>query len=118
VTSIGEYAFYKCTKLTSVVIPDSVTSIGNFAFSNCTNLTSVTIGNSVTSIGEYAFSNCASLTSVYYGGTESDWGNISIGYHNSELTFSATRYYYSETQPTEEGNYWHYDEEGNPGVWE
>ena len=32
VTSIGDYAFYGCTGLTSVTIPDSVTSIGDGAF--------------------------------------------------------------------------------------
>ena len=64
VTSIGNYAFDKCTSLTSVTIPDSVTSIGNFAFNGCRSLTDVTIGNSVTSIGEYAFNGCTSLTNV------------------------------------------------------
>ena len=51
VTSIGGYAFYNCTSLTSVTIPDSVTSIGEFAFWECTSLASITIPDSVTSIG-------------------------------------------------------------------
>lgn len=42
-TKIAEYAFYYCTGLTSISIPDTVTSIGNSAFSNCTGLTSITI---------------------------------------------------------------------------
>ena len=64
VTSIGETAFYNCSKLTSVTIPNSVTSIGEYAFRGCSGLTSVTIPNSVTSIGRYAFRDCSSLTSV------------------------------------------------------
>ena len=64
VTSIGEYAFYDCSSLTSVTIPNSVTSIGDDAFWECSSLTSVTIGNSVTSIGAYAFYYCVNLTSV------------------------------------------------------
>ena len=64
VTSIGNYAFKCCWRLTSITIPDSVTSIGEYAFDTCTELTSVTIGNSVTSIGNYAFEGCCSLTSV------------------------------------------------------
>lgn len=64
VTSIGERAFYKCTSLTSVTIPDDVTSIGNDAFGECSSLTRINIPNSVTSIGEGTFQCCESLTSV------------------------------------------------------
>ncbi len=64
VTSIGEDAFFGCSGLTNITIPDSVTSIGNSAFFGCKGLTSVTIGNSVTSIGYMAFSDCTSLTSI------------------------------------------------------
>ena len=64
VTEIGERAFYYCTSLTEVIIPDSVTSIGTDAFHYCRSLTSVTIGNGVESIGDSAFLGCGSLTSV------------------------------------------------------
>ena len=65
VTSIGDWAFYDCSSLTTVTIPNSVTSIGDWAFNGCSGLTSVTIGNSVTSIGSRAFAYCKNLTDVY-----------------------------------------------------
>ena len=64
VTSIGRSAFYDCSSLTSLTIPNSVTSIGAQAFSYCRGLTSLTIPNSVTSIGDQAFRGCSGLTSV------------------------------------------------------
>ena len=114
VTSIGTGAFYFCESLTSVVIGDSVTSIGAQAFYSCESLTSVVIGDSVTSVGVWGFFGCRSLTSVYYKGDASDWNGIKWG--NDYLT-SATRYYYSESQPTTSGRYWHYDENGKVVMW-
>lgn len=64
-TTIGDFAFYDCTSLKSITIPDSVTSIGYQAFYKCTSLKSVTIPDSVTSIGDYAFCDCTSLKEVY-----------------------------------------------------
>ena len=64
VTSIGNYAFYGCSGLTSITIPASVTSIVYSAFFGCSGLTSVEIPASVTSIGDYAFSGCSGLATV------------------------------------------------------
>ena len=80
VTSIGDLAFYACSGLTSVTIPNSVTSIGFEAFLGCSGLTSVTIGNSVTSIRDRAFYNCSGLTSVTIGNSVTSIGNGAFGY--------------------------------------
>lgn len=64
VISIGNKAFWECTSLTGVTIPEGVTSIGDRAFNDCTSLTSVTIPEGVTSIGDDAFELCVNLTSI------------------------------------------------------
>ena len=67
VTTIGQWAFYNCTSLASVNIPNSVTTIGESAFASCESLASIDIPNSVTTIGEFAFAYCFSLASVNIG---------------------------------------------------
>ena len=79
VTSIGDYAFDACSGLTSITIPDGVTSIGNYAFLVCSGLTSITIPDSVTSIVDGAFSSCDSLTSITFNGTKAQWNAIYKG---------------------------------------
>jgi hypothetical protein len=64
VTNINDGAFSRCRGLTNVTIPDSVTTIGNQAFWVCTNLTNITIPNGVTTIGNHAFDSCTSLANV------------------------------------------------------
>lgn len=70
VTSIDEYAFYGCHRLTSLIIPESVTTIDALAFYQCSGLTSITIPKSVISIDQYAFFDCSSLMKVYYAALE------------------------------------------------
>ena len=78
VTSIGEWAFRNCTKLTSIEIPNSVTSIGYNAFGGCTSLASINIPNSVTSIGGSAFQGCTSLASIDIPNSVTSIGNYAF----------------------------------------
>lgn len=64
VVSIGELVFSECNSLTNITVPQSVTYIGVKAFDSCTNLSSITLSNNITSIGLYAFNNCTNLTSI------------------------------------------------------
>ena len=64
ITSIGSCTFWKCSALTDVTIPDNVTRIADSAFEDCTSLTNLTIPCGVTSIGGWAFYGCIGLTSM------------------------------------------------------
>ena len=119
VISIGDEAFSCCESLTEIVIPNGVTSIGKKALYNCHYLVSVVIPDSVKSIGENAFDQSWRVDNVYYLGTAEDWAEIEIASGNDNLT-SATVYYYIEKEedvPTDGGNYWHYDENDAPVAW-
>ena len=138
---ISAYAFSDCYALTTFEIPDSVFYIGRWCVDRCESLESVTLSESMTLIKDGMFYYCTSLkylfipksimgiesmafyncspNTILYKGTSSEWNNIIIfndyGY-NSPIIY-ATRYYYSETTPTNAGNYWHYVN-GEPTIWQ
>ena len=107
ITSIELGAFCNCIRLREIIIPDGVISIGDSAFAYCHVLTDIVIPDSVSIIGNKAFEGCYILTNVFYKGTSIQWATIEIKQVNTYLT-NATIYYYSETDPVESGNYWHY----------
>ena len=90
VISIGNGAFYNCSRLTSVTIGNGVTSIGNSAFNGCKSLTNITIPDSVASIGSSTFYNCTNLQEVYCKPTTppSMGDNLAFAYK------SGSQYYY------------------------
>ena len=62
VTDIGHHAFKGCSQLSKVVFGNSVKTIAPEAFLDCSSLTSIDLPNSLTSLGNSAFKNCTSLT--------------------------------------------------------
>ncbi len=64
VTSIGDYAFYDCSRITKTTIPNSIKTIGSNAFLNCSGLKSFVVPGSVTAVGDFAFYDCSNLASL------------------------------------------------------
>ena len=140
VNSIGMFCFSQDIALKKIIIPGSVSTLDQGTFSDCYSLTSVTLEEGVTYIGHTPFMWCMSLKSIviphsvtklglqalyegffnniYYKGTQTEWNNIeSLSeepyiYNKSETTLS----FYSETQPTGAGSYWHYVNDV-PTIW-
>ena len=108
VTSIGSYAFYGCSGLTSITTTNSVTSIGNSAFSGCSDLTSFTIPESVTSIGHHAFYGCSKLTSITIPNSVTSIGSSAFyntAWYNNQpdglIYAGKVAYKYKGTMPSE-----------------
>lgn len=78
VTEIGEDAFYHCTALKSVEVPEGVTELKSATFGNCTALKSVTLPFSLDSIGDSAFYSCPALEEINIPGRVDTIGNYAF----------------------------------------
>ena len=88
VTSIGRYAFERCTSLVSVTFGENsqLTSIDGYAFNGCTSLTSITIPDSVTGIGGSAFHGCTSLVSIIVDSNNENYASIDGNLYSKDGT--------------------------------
>lgn len=94
----------------------AIKGIDAWAFSNCTDITGIIFDKGEVGIYTGAFENCNNLKYIYYNGTARDrYWSIIFSEGNSAL-LKAKACYYSESQPTEEGAYWHYVD-GVPTIW-
>lgn len=95
--------------LTDLVISEGVTRINDYILYDY-DLNSLTLPASIEYIGERTFGY---IDTVYYEGTREEWQNVSV---NSSYITEFNVYYYSETEPSEVGSYWHYVD-GVPTLW-
>ena len=80
VSRIGEYAFYYCSQLEDVKLPDCIKYIDKNAFCYCRSISRVSIPESVKEIGAYAFDNCSSLTEITIPDNVKKLGNGAFAY--------------------------------------
>ena len=64
INNIGDGAFYSCSKLKGVIIPESVSVLGNQVFYRCSKLISIELPDTITKLGVNLFNGCESLESV------------------------------------------------------
>ena len=79
-TTIGDQAFYDCSRLTSVVLPETVTAIGASAFQYCFYLSSIRLSENLENIASDAFWNCVRLTSIRIPAKVNSIGDTVFGY--------------------------------------
>ena len=119
---IENNAFQQCILLSKINLPKTLKTLGSNAFSGCSSLKDVVIPISLEMLGQTPFAFCNGLESIYYEGTQQQWTKlfaqnnaVNIGY---PPLANATVYCYSETEPTDSGDYWHYDVDGKtPVIW-
>lgn len=116
VTAISSYAFYHCSGLTSVTLPNTITTIWANAFSynqsTSPNFNTITIPNSVETIGDYAFYNTA-ITTLYLGFRVVSIGDYAFSASNS---YVSNVYCYAYLPPTIQENTF-VNEGGGPYGW-
>lgn len=78
VTVIKAKAFFNCSKLSNVLLPN-VIEIGYWAFNHCTSLTKFDLPDTITKIGSKAFADCPNLKFINYHGTKEQASKINFG---------------------------------------
>ncbi|MBE6533826.1 MAG: hypothetical protein E7678_02490 [Ruminococcaceae bacterium] len=117
-TTIPHRCFFGATALKAIDIPEGVTVIEEDAFSSCTSLQSVVLPSTLKTIEDSAFLDSSNITVVFFKGTEEQFDTIDISDNNDELISVEKIYFYSETEPTEKGDFWHYDKNNTPILWQ
>lgn len=90
-------AFWTCSGLISVVLPENLPELCIGLFAGCDHLTNVYIPKAAKNIRTSAFVDCDGLTDIYYEGNEEDWKAITIGLNNESLE-KATIHYNSKPE--------------------
>ncbi len=118
-TSIAPDAFFGCRGLKEIRIPKSVKTLEDNAFADCTSLVTVMFHPELTEICDSAFKDCDALRTIYFYGNEAEITTLRENgtAKQNDAFLDATVYFYSETQPESDGNFWYLTEQDRPKLW-
>ena len=91
--ALGSEAFYGCSALEEIVLPNRISRINNATFANCTSLKVVYLSESLTNIAYDAFFKCPALEIVYYESDEIAFEKINVSVTGNEAFFAAQTHY-------------------------
>ena len=89
-TSIGNYAFFRCSGLTLTSLPSGITSIEDLAFYGCLGLASLTFEGKPKSISNLAFRGCTNLTTINVPWAQGAVKNAPWGARNATINYNYT----------------------------
>ena len=114
------YNAFSSTSLEAVDIPESVRIIDENAFYGCTNLKTIVLPKGV-EIRNSAFSDCEALVTVFFLGNEAEWQEVlsmlDNGGGENNAIINARVMFYSDTEPEDDGEFWHRNKDGEPRGW-
>lgn len=106
-------AFSELNYLNYVELSDDIKELKDSSFYLCKNLKIIKISLNLISIDDWTFHDCYNINKIYLNRLE----DIQINGRFIRNCENAIKYIYSSTKPTTEGNYWHYDSNGNIEEW-
>ena len=116
IETVGKDCFSYKQKMRGIDIPEGVKVLDSKCFL-ATFLDFIVLPRSLEEIKYDVFTYCSGMT-IYYKGTPEEMTEIKKDdFFPDRYYWGATRYYYSETPPTEKGNFWHYDDNGEVKKW-
>ena len=117
---IDSDAFRHCTSLEFISVEFAKSpqkpSLKKQTFAGCTALKSIIL-SSIESVEESVFFECDNLKEIYFTGTKDEYDAITVNSTGNTQLSKVTVYYFSDSEPQGNGNYWHYDENGNVKIW-
>ena len=106
IRNIEAEAFYN-TGIEEIYLPNGIETVNGSSFTHSSSLRLIFIPSSVTNITDQ-FYGVADHFDVYYGGSVTEYTSHNLTINSTQQGIEIVVHFYSESEPTTTGNYWHY----------